>query len=252
MKKHLLQKYDYVLWLIRLLLIMSILINLVLILFQFLTDQHVTHRELLDAISRRIEQVFWALLTFILTFLPDYIEKHQHIHLPHVLEILIVIFLYASIFLSARLGLYYHLFWWDDFLHTLSGVIIGFLGFIVMYKINEKYSMDISPLLVAVFAFTFAVTMGVLWEIFEFSMDIMFGTDMQKWNLPTTVWILGRSYQGSGLRDTMSDLIVDSLGALITSVICYFLYKNEKKKTLAMMHEIFPDELQEIRSIEEC
>jgi hypothetical protein len=80
----------------------------------------------------------------------------------------------------------------------------------------------------------------------------MFGTDMQKWNLPTTVWILGRSYQGSGLRDTMSDLIVDSLGALITSVICYFLYKNEKKKTLAMMHEIFPDELQEIRSIEEC
>jgi uncharacterized membrane protein YjdF len=153
-----------------------------------------------------------------------------------------VIFLYASIFLSARFGLYYHFFWWDDFLHTLSGVIIGFLGFIVMYKINEKYSMDISPLLVAVFAFTFAVTMGVLWEIFEFSMDIMLGTDMQKWSLPENVRILGKSYQGSGLRDTMSDLIVDSLGALITSAICYFLYKHEKKKTLAMMHEIFLEE----------
>ena len=85
--------------------------------------------------------------------------------------------------------------------------------FRVMYKINEKYSMD-----------------------------IVLGTDMQKWSLPTTVRILGKPYQGSGLRDTMSDLIVDSLGALITSVICYFLYKHEKKKTLDMMHEIFLEE----------
>jgi hypothetical protein len=88
----------------------------------------------------------------------------------------------------------------------------------------------------------YAVTMGVLWEMFEFSMDIVLGTDMQKWSLPTTVRILGKPYQGSGLRDTMSDLIVDSLGALITSVICYFLYKHEKKKTLDMMHEIFLEE----------
>lgn len=141
----LLQKHDYVLWTIRLLLLLSLLINLVLILLQLLTDHHITQRELFHAVSQRIEQIFWAFLTFILTFLPDYIEKHRHIHLPHVLEIVIVIFLYASIFLSARFGLYYQLFWWDDFLHTLSGVIIGFLGFIVMYKINGKYSMDISP-----------------------------------------------------------------------------------------------------------
>lgn len=222
MKKHPLQKHDYILWTIRLLLLLSVLINLVLILLQLLTDHHVTQQEFLDALSQRIEQQFWALLTFVLTFLPEYIEKHRHIHLPHLLEIMIVLFLYTGIFLSASFRLFYRLFWWDDMLHTFSGVIIGFLGFLVIYKINHRYSMDISPSLVAIFAFTFAVTLGVFWEIFEFSMDIVLGTDMQKWNLPTTVRILGKSYQGSGLRDTMSDLIVDSFGALITSVICYF------------------------------
>jgi len=101
--------------------------------------------------------------------------------------------------------------------------------------------MDVSPLLVAVFAFTFAITMGVLWEIFEFAIDWVFGTTMQSWDLPHDTTLIGRAFQGSGLRDTMSDLIIDSIGALSTSIICYFLYKEEKKKTLALMHEIFPD-----------
>ncbi len=245
MKKHPLKQYNYVIRTIRVLLIMSVLINLVLIIFELLTNHVVTQKEIIAEVSQRIEQQFWALLTFVLTFLPDYIERRRHIHLPHILEIVIVIFIYAGIFLSARFGLYYHVFWWDDFLHTLSGVIIGFLGFIVMYKINGKYSMDISPLLVAVFAFTFAVTMGVFWEMFEFAMDVVFGTAMQKWDLPGTTILIGKPYQGSGLRDTMSDLIVDSVGALLTSVLCYFLYKNEKKKALAMMHDIFPDESRE-------
>lgn len=242
MKKRPLQKHDYVLWAIRGLLILSVFITVGLILLQLLTDQLVTRREIIEVSSQRVEQLFWELLTLLLTFLPDYIKKRRHIHLPHILEIAIVIFLYASIFLSTRFGLYYRFFWWDDLLHALSGLIIGFLGFILMYKLNGKYSMDISPLLVAVFAFTFAITMGVFWEIFEFSMDVFFRTAMQKWDLPGTTTLIGRPYQGSGLRDTMSDLIVDSIGALVTSILCYFLYKNEKKTALAMMHDIFPDE----------
>ncbi|MDX9816200.1 MAG: hypothetical protein RBT06_04605, partial [Smithellaceae bacterium] len=120
--------------------------------------------------------------------------------------------------------------------------IIGFIGFIAIYKINGKYSMNISPLLVAVFSFTFAITIGVFWEIFEFVLDVFFETTLQSWDLPETEILMGASYQGSGLRDTMSDLIVNSMGALLTSFICYFLYKKEKKKTLQMMREIFPDE----------
>ena len=235
------KKHDYIIWAIRFLLIVSMLTNIVFIALHLFSDDFVTKNEILEELSKRIELLFWSAVTLTLTFLPDYIE-YKNIHLPHILEIVIVIFIFAGIFLSVRFELYYHVFWWDDVLHTLSGIIIGFLGFIIIYKINGKYSMDISPLLVAVFAFTFAMTMGVIWEIFEFALDVFFGTTMQSWDLPHDTTLIGRSFQGSGLRDTMSDLIVNSLGALLTSVICYFLYKREKKKTLALMQEIFPDE----------
>ena len=148
------------------------------------------------------------------------------------LEIVILVFIYSGLFLSAQFNLYYTLFWWDDLLHTLSGIIIGFIGFIVVYKINYRYSMDISPLLIAIFSFTFAVTLGVLWEILEFTADVITGSAHQKWNLPGTGPMMGKPFQGSGLRDTMSDLIVDSAGALVTSVITYYMYKHRKKKTL--------------------
>ncbi|HNZ65446.1 MAG TPA: hypothetical protein PKJ10_06375 [Smithella sp.] len=234
------QKHYYIIWAIRLLLIISILANIVFITLHLLSDDLVTKKDIIEELSQRIELLFWSFVTLALTFLPDYIE-HKNIHLPHLLEIFIVIFIFAGIFLSVRFELYYNVFWWDDLLHAVSGVIIGFLGFIIIYKINSKYSMDVSPLLVAVFAFTFAITMGVLWEIFEFAIDWVFGTTMQSWDLPHDTTLIGRAFQGSGLRDTMSDLIIDSIGALSTSIICYFLYKEEKKKTLALMHEIFPD-----------
>jgi hypothetical protein len=75
--------------------------------------------------------------------------------------------------------------------------------------------------LAAVFSFTYAVTLGVIWEILEFSMDDLVGSAHQKWDLPEAEIMIGKPYQGNGLRDTMSDLIVDSIGAFITSVITY-------------------------------
>jgi len=173
--------------------------------------------------------------------LHDYFEKNKKIHIPDILESIIIIFIYAGIFLSARFNLYDDVFWWDVVLHTASGVILGFIGFLLIYKLNSRHSMNISPLLVAVFAFTFAVTMDVIFEIYEFLMDVIFGTDMQSWNLPERTIEIGRTFQGIGLRDTMSDLIFDTIGALLISVICYFLFKNEKMKTLRLMHEVFPD-----------
>ncbi|HON59515.1 MAG TPA: hypothetical protein PLT45_08305 [Smithella sp.] len=240
--KNKLEKHDYIIWSIRFLLIISIAVNITLMIMGLFPDEHVTKQEILEAFSKKIELLFWTLVTLVLSFLPDYIEKRRHIHLPHVLEIIIVAFIFAGIFLSVRFDLYYQVFWWDDLLHTVSGIIIGFIGFIIIYKINGRYCMDISPLLVAVFAFTFAVTMGVIWEFFEFAMDAIFETTMQSWDLPETTLLMGKPFQGSGLRDTMSDLIVNSIGAFITSVICYFLYKEDKKKTLVLMREIFPDE----------
>jgi uncharacterized membrane protein len=223
-------------------LIVSIAANIIITLVTIYRDRTVTGTEVAEEISKRLELVAWAVLTFILSFGSDYIEKKENIDIPDILEICIVVFIYAGLYLSARFNLYYRYFWWDDLLHTLSGVITGFIGFIVIYKINCRYSTNLSPLLVALFSFTFAVTLGVLWEILEFASDVVFGTTNQKWDLPATAVLLGKPYQGSGLRDTMSDLIVDTVGALITSVITYFLYKNRKASTLARMKKIFNQE----------
>ncbi|PKN52355.1 MAG: hypothetical protein CVU55_07430 [Deltaproteobacteria bacterium HGW-Deltaproteobacteria-13] len=233
--------HEYVLWAIRCLLIGSIIINLVYIILALLDKSLGTKSDMMNAMEKNITIIFWALVTYALTFLHDYFEKIKKIHIPDILESIIIIFIYAGIFLSARFNLYDDVFWWDVVLHTASGVILGFIGFLAIYKINSRHSMNISPLLVAVFAFTFAVTMDVMFEIYEFAMDVIFGTDMQSWNLPATTIELGRSFQGIGLRDTMSDLIFDTIGALSIAVICFFLYKNEKKKTLKLMHEVFPD-----------
>ena len=227
-------------WVIRILLIVSIVINAVYIAIYLIEGGFDTKGALVEAVNRNVETAFWAIVTFALTFLHDYFEKHQNVHIPGLLESAIVIFLYASIFLSAAFNLYYELWWWDVLLPATSGVLLGFVGFLLIYRINHRYSMNISPLLVALFALTFSVTMNVLFEIYEFTMDYLFGSAMQSWDLPIDTVEIGRNYQGSGLRDTMSDLIVDTLGGLGISLVCYFLYRDEKKKALKLLHNVFP------------
>lgn len=229
-------------FIIRLAIIISVVANLLITLFIVMNDYSVTKTELVNEITKRLEFIFWGVITFILTFGSGYIEKRENIDIPDILEIFIVVFIFAGLYLSVRFDLYYRFFWWDDLLHTLSGVIIGFIGFIIIYKINHNYSMDISPLLVAIFAFTFAVTLGVMWEVLEFSLDVILGTANQKWNLSDTEILIGKAYQGSGLRDTMSDLIVDSIGALITSIITYYMSRNKKIKIQEEMRKMLKDE----------
>jgi len=233
------EKRTIILWTVRFLLVSSIVLNLIFLFPQLFADHVITEQELLDTVNKKIELVFLTLLTLVLSFLPDYLERRRKIQIPNILEIVIVLFIYAGIFLSVRFDLYYRFFWWDDLLHMLSGLIIGVIGFLLTYKINHKKSMNINPLFIAVFAFSFAMTIGVLWEMFEFTVDSFWGTAMQRWNLPENTYLVGRDYQGSGLRDTMSDLIIDGAGALITSTVGYFLYKNEKRKTIKAMKDIF-------------
>ena len=233
--------HEYVLLTIRFLLICSVIINVAYIIIHLFDYSPATRSTLMNILDRNITITTWAIVTFAVTFLYDYFEKNQNIHIPDILETIIIIFIYASMFLSVLFNLYDDVFWWDVVLHTASGVILGFIGFLAIYKINRKHSMNISPLLVSTFAFTFAVTMGVIFEIYEFVMDIIFGTDMQSLDLPATTIEIGRAFQGIGLRDTMSDLIFDTICALSIAVICFFLYKKDKKKTLKLMHEVFPD-----------
>jgi hypothetical protein len=216
----------------------AVVINIIWIVVDALRNTDRTIAEAIFLYSNNLESIFLALVTLVLTFGTRIIEKAQKIDIPDIIEIIIVIFIYLGIFLSFQLKMYHTFFWWDDLLHFLSGIILGAISFIVVYKINYKYSMDISPFFVAFFSFTFALSMGVLWEVLEFTGDVVFGSAHQKWDLPETEILLGKTYQGSGLRDTMSDLILDGLGALISSVGIYFKYSRTKQKLLDEMKKM--------------
>jgi len=154
---------------------------------------------------------FLSIITFALTFLPSFVVKKYKFDYPTEFEILIVVFIYASIFFGGVLSFYEMFWWWDFMLHTLSGIIIGIIGFSLVYSLNRNYKpLNLSIAFIAIFSFSFAVAIGALWEIFEFVMDVLFNANMQK----------------SGLVDTMWDLIVDSLGGLVMSLLGYFYLKG--------------------------
>ena len=172
---------------------------------------------LIIAIVTEVINKNWFLLLitsfiFILTFFPKLIELKFKINIPIEYELMALIFIYATLFLGELKGYYTKFWWWDIVLHTGSGLALGFSGFLIMYILYYRKKIEASPFLVSIFAFCFAVAIGVIWEIFEFSMDQLFGMSMQK----------------SGLIDTMWDLIVDSGGALITSVLGYLNLKGTK------------------------
>lgn len=140
-----------------------------------------------------------------LTFLPLILGRRFRARIPAEMELLAVVFLYASLFLGEVHGYYVRYWWWDALLHTGSGFLLGILGFLLVHILNEheRVELHMKPGFVAFFAFLFAVGLGAIWEIFEFAMDQLFGMNMQK----------------SGLVDTMWDLIVDTVGALFISVL---------------------------------
>ncbi|WP_409298667.1 hypothetical protein V1498_09945 [Peribacillus sp. SCS-26] len=121
-----------------------------------------------------------------------------HISFNGPLTICYILFLTASQYLGSVRG-WYHLGWWDSFLHGLSGILLGFMG-IALYErlVQRDAGKHISPWFVFLFTFSFAVFGGVLWEVYEFTSDQLFGMTLQ----------------GGGNKDTMTDLITDSLGGL--------------------------------------
>ena len=145
------------------------------------------------------------------TLLPLILGRRFRVFIPPEFEVLAVVFLFASLFLGEVRGYYLRFWWWDIALHTASGFLLGILGFLLVHVLNETENVEVHlrPRFVALFAFMFAVGLGALWEIFEYSMDVIFGMDMQK-------AMLG---DPSGLTDTMWDLIVDTVGAAVIAVM---------------------------------
>jgi len=166
----------------------------------------------------------------IIMFLPTILERKLKLEIPDSMEILFFIFLYAAIYLGEVRSFYYRFENWDTVLHTFSGGMLGALGFSVVNLLNrsEKVKMSLSPLFVALFAFCFAVTMGALWEIYEFSFDGILGLNMQKFRLESGEPLVGRA----ALADAMEDLIVDALSALVMSAVGFFALKKHHGKAM--------------------
>lgn len=172
-------------------------------------------------LTQNYSQIFLAVLTLALTYYPSLLEKRFKVYLPSTMQIIITLFIFGAQYLGEMKDFYRIFSWWDILLHTISGIIIGIIGFMFVYLLNEKHDkrVKLSPFFVAMFAFCFAVTVGVFWEFFEFGVDRIFELNMQKFRYPE----LG----DDGLLDTMTDLIVDSIGALVTAIIGYIYMRKE-------------------------
>ena len=153
-------------------------------------------------IERRWSLVFVSAATFALSMVPALVERRFGIHLPLSFVGWIVVFVFATIFLGEAFDFYNRFWWWDVILHGGSALAFGMIGFLFVFMLFEGDRYAAPAWAVAFMSFCFALTIGALWEIFEFGMDGIFGMNMQK----------------SGLTDTMWDLIVDTLGASIGAI----------------------------------
>ena len=129
-------------------------------------------------------------------------------------------FLFCAIYLGEVRNFYYIIPHWDTILHAFSGAMLGAFGFTLVNILNdsERVKVTLSPAFIALFAFCFAVAVGAVWEIYEFSGDELFGLNMQKFRLSDGTELIGHK----ALRDTMKDIIIDTIGAAIVSLMGYF------------------------------
>lgn len=208
------------------------------------------------------ENVFFCILTLVLLIIPDVIEMKFNIDLPDTMEIIILLFIFAAEILG-EIQEYYIIFpFWDTMLHTMNGFLCAAIGFALIDILNrmERITFRLSPLFVVMVAFCFSMTIGVLWEFFEFGMDMIFLKDMQKdtvINTISTVMLdpmggnrtfiikditdvtingtdLGLGgYLDIGLIDTMKDLIVNFIGAVVFSFIGYFYLRRRGNSKIA-------------------
>lgn len=216
----------------------------------------------LQIFNRNFENVFLCALSLLLLIVPSLIQVNLKIELPSGLEIILLLFIFAAEILGEIQAYYVKIPMWDTILHTTNGFIMAAIGFslVDILNRNEKFTFRLSPVFVSIVAFCFSMTIGVIWEFFEYAMDRFMGLDMQKdtivhsissvmldplgANHPETIHnitevvVNGKDlglggYLDIGLIDTMNDLFVNFIGAIVFSIIGYFYIKNRGKGKFA-------------------
>ena len=223
------------------------------------------------------EGAFFCVLTIALLYVPSWVQVRLRIELPPPLEITILCFIFAAEILGEVNAFYVNVPNWDTMLHTLNGFLCAAIGFslVDLFNRNERFSLSLSPVFMAIVAFCFSMTIGVLWEFFECIMDSFFLLDMQKDTIvhdistvmldPTggnkitairgitdVIVVAGGKeiplglggYLDIGLLDTMKDLFVNFIGAFVFSIIGYFYVKNRGRGRFArrFIPKVLPEE----------
>lgn len=213
------------------------------------------------------ENVFLCVLTLVLFMIPSFIERTIKIDVPDTLEVIILLFIFAAEILGEIRAYYIQYPCWDTMLHTLNGFLCAAIGFSLVDILNrsDRFTFSLSPVYLAVVAFCFSMTVGVLWEFFEWAMDSFFHLDMQKDTVVNAIGTVMLDPTGSnvpqhikgitdvivvtadgtqrslglggyldiGLNDTMKDLFVNFIGAVVFSVIGFFYVKSRGKGRFA-------------------
>ena len=216
---------------------------------------------LLQIFNQNYEQVFLCALTLVLMIMPSVVQVTFKMEFPSTLEIIILLFIFAAEILGEIASFYIHFPYWDTILHTLSGFLCAALGLSLVEILNrdERLKFQLSPLFMAIVAFCFSMTIGVLWEFFEFGMDSFFHLDMQKDTVITSisstyidpthsnkrvmienieeVLINGEAlsvggYMDIGLIDTMEDLLVNFIGAFTFAGLGFVYLKHKDKRLM--------------------
>lgn len=160
------------------------------------------------------EVFFISIVALVLTFIPDLIKHQYNVLLPLEFDLIIAGFIFAAVFLGEVGNAYDHFWWWDAALHTIAGVILAMAGLLILYTLRYQGKLSASPFIIALFVFCFGLALGTLWELFEYSMDSLFGTNMLK----------------SGIRDTMGDLLTDVIGSLAVAWTGYVIIKTDERR----------------------
>ncbi len=221
-------------------------------------------------ISGHIENFFLCVLSLVLFLLPAFVERKLKVDLPDALEIIVLLFIFAAEILGEISSFYVRVPHWDTMLHTVNGFLFAAIGFAMVDVLNRssRVKFNLSPFYLAVMAFCFSMTVGVLWEFFEFGMDMLIHFDMQKDTIVNSVTSVtfdttasnntvtfkdiidtviitsdGSQYAFSdygvngyvdiGIIDTMKDLIVNFIGAVVFSIVGFFYVKSRGKGKIA-------------------
>ncbi len=220
---------------------------------------------IIQAVHGNYYNVFLCILTLLLFFIPAFVDRKLNIKLPSVLEVIILLFAFSSEILGEINNFYGTIKSWDTLLHTLNGFMMAAIGFALIDILNNdpRFHFTASPVFTALTAFCFSMTVGVIWEFFEFGMDNLLHTDMQKDFVYNTIASVNsavnpigdnhpvviegvntiikgmvngkpveyemRGYLDIGIKDTMKDMIVNCIGAVIFSLLGIFYIKGRSK-----------------------